>query len=180
MTHQMNRRAMLKGSATALVAAPVSMAAGSSGASAKVVSGQDGFAYEVTRTDAEWRAILDADTYAVLRQGATEEPKTNPNWNEARAGSYACRGCDLPLYESAWKVEVDKGWAFFRHSVPNAVLTDIDWPQEAGMNPDYGRMTVVEVHCRRCGSHLGHIVRIDAQVLHCINGTSLSFAPRAV
>jgi len=176
MTHHIHRRAMLKGSAVAVATAPVALAAMTGGAAAEVVSGRDGFDYEVTRTDAEWRAHLGEDAFAVLRKGSTEEPRSSPLWNETRDGSYACRGCELPLYQSAWKVEVDKGWAFFRHSVPNAVLTDIDWPREAGMNPDLGRLTVIEVHCRRCGSHLGHIVRIDSQVLHCINGTSLSFS----
>lgn len=177
MSDQINRRALLKGTAMAVAAAPAAVT-GAGRAEAKVISGRDGFAYEVTRTDAEWRTHLGEDAFGVLRRGDTEEPRSSPLWNEMRAGSYACRGCDLPLYESSWKVEVDKGWAFFRHSAPNSVLTDIDWPQEAGMNPDLGRLTVIEVHCRRCGSHLGHIVRIDMQVLHCINGTSLSFTPR--
>jgi peptide-methionine (R)-S-oxide reductase len=175
MTRQINRRAMLKGSALAITAAPLAGAA-----DAAVPAGRDDFAYEVRRSDADWRARLGDADYRVLRMGGTEEPKSSPLWNETRAGNYDCKGCGLPLYDAVWKVDVDKGWAFFRQSVPNALLMNIDWPADAAENLDLGRLTVIEVHCRRCGGHMGHIVRVDMQVLHCINGASLSFTPEPV
>lgn len=139
----------------------------------------DGFSYEVTRTEEEWRAMLSDADYKILRGGSTELPETSPLWQETANGSYACKGCDLHTYDAAWKVILDKGWAFFHHSVPNSVLTDID-----GLVPEYGSDmnndgpgAMMEAHCRRCGSHLGHIVIADGMLLHCINGSSLNFTP---
>lgn len=135
----------------------------------------DGFAYEIARTDAEWRAMLSPEEYKILRAGDTELPKTSPLWNEERDGTYLCKGCDLPVYRSNWKVPLDKGWVFFAHGEENAVLMGIDGPQQAyGMNPN-GFGNLIEAHCRRCGSHLGHILYVDGQVVHCINGTALTF-----
>ena len=138
---------------------------------------RDTFVYEITRSDAEWREMLSEDEYVILRKGSTELPRTSPLWEETRAGFYNCKGCDLTVYEGRWKVVLDKGWAFFKHSEPNTVLTDIDGPVE-----EYGAMAdgpgaFLEVHCRRCGSHLGHILLVEGQVLHCINGTALEFEP---
>ena len=134
-----------------------------------------GFSYEVTRTDAEWRDMLSDESYHVLRMGATELPKSSPLWNEARAGMYHCKGCDLEAFDAAWKVPLDKGWVFFTHSQTNAVLTGIDGPV-----PEYGNTmstedAFFEVHCRRCGSHLGHLLTVERQQVHCINGASLTF-----
>ncbi len=174
MTHTINRRGLLKGTALTLAASPfVGMA------KADVVPGQDDFDYEVTRTEDEWRAMLDDNEYAVLRMGDTEEPKSSPLWNEMSAGNYYCKGCDLHVYESPWKVEVDKGWAFFRQSVPNSMLMNIDWPADAGQDPAFARLTMIEAHCRRCGSHLGHILTVENQTLHCINGAALTFTPES-
>lgn len=179
MTDRIDRRALLQGSALALAAAPLAATLPRS-AVANVVAGRDDFVYEVTMSDADWLARLGPEAFEVLRGGGTEEPKSSPLWNETRDGSYACRGCDLPLYEGAWKVEVDKGWAFYRQSVANALLMNIDWPADSAMNPEFGRLTMIEVHCRRCGSHAGHIVRVENEVLHCINGSALSFTPQDV
>lgn len=134
----------------------------------------DTFPYEIVRTDEEWRAMLTKPEYVILRKGSTELPKTSPLWNNTTPGQYDCRGCDLPLYQGNWKVDLDKGWAFFSHSEPNSVMTSIDGPVL-----EYGAMAqgpgaMLEVHCRRCGSHLGHIVYTGVLV-HCINGTSLKF-----
>ncbi|MEO0991903.1 MAG: peptide-methionine (R)-S-oxide reductase [Pseudomonadota bacterium] len=141
------------------------------------VAGSGNFTYEVDRTDEEWRALLTDEEYRVMRDGGTEKPKSSPFWNSTEAGMYSCKGCDLPLYDSFWKVELDKGWVFFIHSEENAVLTGIDG------TPDLNRgilgkfATFVEVHCRRCGSHLGHILNVDSFQVHCINGASLKFTP---
>ncbi|MGS4945103.1 peptide-methionine (R)-S-oxide reductase [Meridianimarinicoccus sp. RP-17] len=136
-----------------------------------------GFAFEITRTDDEWRAMLTQDEFRILRRGGTELPGSSELWTETRPGDYCCKGCDLLLYRGAWREPVDKGWVFFRHSEENAVLTGIDGPvAEYGMDP-YTDLTMIEAHCRRCGSHLGHILLVDGIVLHCINGTSLAFTP---
>lgn len=135
------------------------------------------FTYEVTRSDAEWSEMLSDAEYHILRQGATELPKSSPLWDEARAGMYHCKGCDLEAFDAAWKVPLNKGWVFFTHSETNAVLTAIDGPV-----PQYGNSMTsgdvfFEVHCRRCGSHLGHLLTVERQQVHCINGAALNFIP---
>ncbi len=140
----------------------------------------DGFEYEVIRTDAEWRAILSPPEHAVLRKRSTELPKSNPLWNNTADGIYCCRGCDLTIYDSIWKVELDKGWAFFAQSRENAVLMGIDGQPPDGMADPEGPGAMIEARCRRCGSHLGHILTVEGTTLHCINGTSLQFRPAVV
>ncbi|MEO1681440.1 MAG: peptide-methionine (R)-S-oxide reductase [Pseudomonadota bacterium] len=137
----------------------------------------DEFTYEINRTDEEWRAMLSDAEHKILREGDTELPRTSDLWNEEREGTYRCKGCGLLTYTSNWKVPLDKGWVFFAHAEPNSVLMDIDGPQQAyGMNPN-GIANLIEVHCRRCGSHLGHILKVDGLVVHCINGQALTFEP---
>ena len=82
----------------------------------------------------------------------------------------------MPLYQSGWKEILSIGWVFFRHSEPNAVLTGLDWPDGAEETPG-STLAQMEAHCRRCGSHLGHIVFAENKLLHCINGTALKFVP---
>lgn len=153
------------------------LALGTGGSAARAATGTgDSFRYEVTRSEEEWRARLDAAEYKILRDGDTELPFTSPLWEETRAGRYACKGCDLPVYNASWKAPLDKGWVFFAHGEPDALLMGIDGPQRAyGMGENFPNL--IEVHCRRCGSHMGHILKVDGEVLHCINGTALSFAP---
>jgi len=174
MTHATpSRRQFLSGTATGAAALALGPAAASAEGNADTE-----FTYEVTRSEEEWKAMLSEKEYRILRKGSTELPKSSDLWNETRNGLFCCRGCSLSLYEARNKVELDKGWAFFQHSVPNSVLTGIDGPQQ-----EYGQMaddliTLIEAHCRRCGSHLGHILKVERQVLHCINGTSLEFVPK--
>jgi len=123
-----------------------------------------GFRYEVQRTEAEWRARLSEDEYTILREGGTEPRNSSPLAAETRNGTYACKGCDLPIYSSSQKIILPQGWVFFHHSYENAVLTGIDNGQ-------------IEAHCRRCGSHLGHILYVQSKIVHCINGSALSFTP---
>ena len=134
------------------------------------------FAYEVTRTEAEWRALLPDLEYEILRNGATEWAKTSDLWDDYRDGTFHCKGCDLHLYSSEHRVPLDKGWVFFSHSEPVAVMTDID-PRANYSMEDGATMSLIEVHCRRCGSHLGHILQVDGQVVHCINGLALELRP---
>ena len=139
----------------------------------------DVFAYEVTRTDAEWKAMLTDEQFRVMREGDTELPANGPLWKDYSAGEFYCRGCDLHVYSSEWRVEIDKGWIFFSHSQPDAVLMSIDHGTEEGMD-EGNTMAAIETHCRRCGSHLGHIVAIDDQIVHCINAASLLRDPPVV
>lgn len=136
--------------------------------------------FEVVRSPEEWREILTTNEYFILREGLTERPKTSPLWKETAEGTYHCKGCELPAYSSNQKLVLDKGWVFFYHSEPDAVLMSID----GNIPAEYGAMgansaAVVEVHCRRCASHLGHFLIINNTMTHCINGTALSFKPAA-
>jgi peptide-methionine (R)-S-oxide reductase len=137
------------------------------------------FRFEIERTDAEWRAMLSPQKYEVLREGGTEFPTSSPFWDDYSPGAFACRGCDLPLYASEHRAEIEMGFVFFDHSRPNAMLTDLDYSDAYGMGSD-GKSALMEVHCRRCGSHLGHIVVVQGALVHCINGTSLTFEPATV
>lgn len=139
------------------------------------------FPYEIQRTREEWRAHLDNDEnlYGVMRLARTEKPRTTDLWKEAHDGEYHCRGCGLPIYEGRWFQKLNKGWVFFHHAKPNTVLFALDGPV-----PQYGQQGMAldednalsEVHCRRCGSHLGHHLKVSGMFLHCINGTALTLA----
>ena len=167
-----NFLASTTGAATAVALGGTSQAAANQNPS-------DAIAYEITYSDEEWREMLSAQEYAILRDGKTEKPKSSPLWEETAEGFYHCRGCDLCSYDGRWKTILDKGWVFFFHSEPDAVLTSIE-----GAVPEYGDMvssqfSVTELHCRRCGSHLGHYVYIAGRMTHCINGAALTFKPTA-
>ena len=103
-------------------------------------------AFEVTRSAAEWRRLLGADAYAVLREEATEKPGSSPLLTEKRAGLYHCKGCDLPVYSSEHKYDSGTGWPSFWQALPDAVRTKED-------NSFFATRT--EVHCRRCGGPFG-------------------------
>lgn len=125
--------------------------------------------FEVTRTDAEWRAMLTDIQYRVMREEGTERAFTSPLDKNYAAGTYICRGCQLPLYSSEAKYDSGTGWPSFYQALPDAVRT----------KPDRKLFTIrTEVHCRRCGSHLGHIFDDGPQPTgkrHCLNGVSLIF-----
>lgn len=125
--------------------------------------------FEVTKTDAEWRKLLSPLQYAVLREEDTERAFTSPLNDEHRAGTFSCAGCDLPLYSSKAKYDSGTGWPSFWEPLPNAVATKADW----GL---LGRRT--EVHCRRCGGHLGHVFNDGPQPTgkrYCMNGVAMVF-----
>lgn len=132
------------------------------------VSASEG-AFEVSRTDAEWRAMLTDTEYAVMRQEDTERSGSSPLDRNYAEGIYICRGCDLPLYSSKAKFDSGTGWPSFFQSLPNAIATKEDRSLFS---------TRTEVHCRRCGSHLGHIFDDGPPPTgkrHCLNGVSLKF-----
>jgi peptide-methionine (R)-S-oxide reductase len=165
------RRRLLVTAASTGAALSAGLARAEGGVSQLVASP---FRYEVERSETEWRELLADDEYAILRAGETEWPTTSPLWNDYTAGDFGCRGCGLYLYSSTDRATIEKGWVFFFHSQPDAVLTDIDRgnPYTMATDPEHA---LIEVHCRRCASHLGHILVVEGQLVHCINGTSLSF-----
>ena len=127
--------------------------------------------YEVTRSDEEWRKLLTPAQYNVLRQEGTERPFTSALLNEHRPGTFSCTGCDLPLYSSKTKFESGTGWPSFNDPVAGSTENTVD--------KSYG-MVRTEVHCSRCGSHLGHVFDDGPPPTHlryCINGVAMNFAP---
>ncbi|WP_028601012.1 peptide-methionine (R)-S-oxide reductase MsrB [Ottowia thiooxydans] len=129
-------------------------------------------AFEVTYTDAQWRARLSPQQYAVLRKEGTERPGTSPLNSEKRTGTFACAGCALPLFSSTTKFESNTGWPSFWKPLDNAVKTRSD--RTLGM-------VRVEAHCRRCGGHLGHVFDDGPPptgLRYCMNGLSLTFTPK--
>ena len=131
----------------------------------------DGERFEISRSEAEWRAMLSDLEYQVMREEATERAYTSPLNDEKRDGTFLCKGCDLPLYASETKFDSGTGWPSFYEALPDAIGTKSDRSFF---------MTRTECHCRRCGSHLGHIFDDGPPPTgkrHCINGVSLSFRP---
>ncbi|MFT3816837.1 MAG: peptide-methionine (R)-S-oxide reductase MsrB [Rubrivivax sp.] len=129
--------------------------------------------FEVSYTDAQWRARLTPQQYAVLRMEGTEPAGTSPLNHEHRAGSFACAGCALPLFSSKTKFDSGTGWPSFWAPLDKAVATHSD--------RRYG-MLRTEVHCRRCGGHLGHVFDDGPRptgLRYCINGLALAFVPQA-
>ena len=127
--------------------------------------------FAVTRTEARWRMLLTDAEYEVLREMGTEKPYSSPLNAEDRAGTYLCKGCALPVYASDTKFESGTGWPSFTEALPDAVGTKAD---------DTLFATRTEVHCRRCGSHLGHIFDDGPPPTgkrHCLNGLALQFLP---
>jgi peptide-methionine (R)-S-oxide reductase len=130
--------------------------------------------YEICRSDAEWRERLTENQYLVLREEETERPYTSPLNDETRAGTYHCQGCELAVYSADAKYDSKTGWPSFFESLPDAVRTKDD--------RRFIFQVRTEVHCRRCGSHLGHIFDDGPKPTgerHCLNGLSLRFAPTA-
>ena len=116
----MNRRNFLYGSAAALAALGGTATLLGMGSSNQALAET----FEVTKTEAEWRALLDDKQFAVLRQEDTEYPGSSPLLHEKRKGNFTCAGCDLPLYSSETKFESGTGWPSFWDALPNAVGTE--------------------------------------------------------
>lgn len=125
--------------------------------------------YEFTLTDAQWRQRLSPAAYQTLRHEATERPFTSALNKEKRKGVFACAGCALPLFASATKYDSGTGWPSFWKPLANAVGEKTDtllgFPR-------------TEVHCRRCGGHLGHVFDdgpAPTGKRYCMNGVAMRF-----
>lgn len=132
---------------------------------------QPAYAFPVKRSDAEWRALLTPEQYAVMRGHATERPGSCALLREKRAGRFRCVGCGTSLFESHGKFESGTGWPSFTEPVEGSVATTTD--------RSHG-MVRTEVHCATCGSHLGHVFDDGPPpsfMRYCINGVALAFEP---
>jgi peptide-methionine (R)-S-oxide reductase len=123
-------------------------------------------------TDADWRKRLSPQAYDVLRKHGTERAGSSPLNHEKRKGTFACAGCDLPLFASDTKFESGTGWPSFYQPLPNAIGTTTDRSFF---------MTRTEVHCSRCEGHLGHVFDDGPPptgLRYCMNGLSVKFEPQ--
>ena len=127
--------------------------------------------FAVNHSPAEWRQMLGAQRYAVLREAATERPFSSPLLNEHRKGVFVCAACALPLFSSASKFESGTGWPSFWKPLPRAIVTRSDHKL---------LMERTEVLCVRCGGHLGHVFDDGPKptgLRYCMNGLALNFRP---
>jgi peptide-methionine (R)-S-oxide reductase len=125
--------------------------------------------FPIEKSDEEWRKQLDPQQYSVLRKHSTERAFTSPLNNEKRQGSFVCAGCGTPLFDSATKFESGTGWPSFWQPLPDGVGTTTDRSFF---------MTRTEVHCAKCGGHLGHVFPDGPQPTgerYCMNGAAMKF-----
>jgi peptide-methionine (R)-S-oxide reductase len=129
--------------------------------------------FEITKTDEEWKKLLTPEQFYVLRKHGTERAFSSPLDKIYQPGVYHCAGCDLPLFSSETKYDSGTGWPSFWQPLENAI----------GTSDDRGFfMTRTEVHCRRCGGHLGHVFEDGPKptgLRYCMNGVALKFVPKA-
>ena len=129
--------------------------------------------FEVVKTDEEWRKILKPEQYQVLRRHATERPGSCALLQEKRAGTFACAACGQLLFVADRKFESGTGWPSFFAPIEGAIGESVD---------DTYFMRRTEVHCSRCGGHLGHVFPDGPPptgLRYCINGVALNFLPKA-
>ena len=165
MDMTMNRRALLGGGAAGLVGA-ITLLGG-----ARMASASEG-KFPIMLSEAEWRKRLTPKQFAVLRKEDTEPAGSSPLNREKRKGTYACAGCGLPVFSSATKYDSGTGWPSFWKPLPNAIGTRED--------TKLAFFTRTEVHCRRCGGHLGHVFDDGPKptgLRYCLNGLALKFRP---
>ena len=128
--------------------------------------------FPVSKSDEEWRRTLTPDQYAVLRKHGTERAGTSPLNAEKRQGTFVCAGCGQPLFSSETKYESGTGWPSFYQPLAGAIGTKSDRSLF---------MTRTEVHCSRCGGHLGHVFPDGPRPTgerYCMNGVAMKFVPK--
>jgi peptide-methionine (R)-S-oxide reductase len=131
-------------------------------------------AWKVSKTEAQWRKILTRDQYFILREAGTERAFSHPLNKERRKGTFTCAGCSNALYTSAHKYDSGTGWPSFWQPIANAIGTSIDRSLFS---------VRTEVHCRRCGGHLGHVFEDGPRptgLRYCMNGVAMTFKPSKV
>jgi peptide-methionine (R)-S-oxide reductase len=141
------------------------------GVSARAAS-PSGKTFEITKTEDEWKKLLSADQFYVLRKHGTERAFTSPLDKLTTAGTFHCAGCDLPLYSSDTKYDSGTGWPSFWKPLDNAIGTSVDRSYFT---------TRTEVHCRRCGGHLGHVFDDGPKptgLRYCMNGVAMKFVAK--
>jgi peptide-methionine (R)-S-oxide reductase len=127
--------------------------------------------FEISKTEAEWRKILTPKQFEVLRQQGTEWAGSSPLDHQYGKGTYRCAGCNLPLFTSKAKFNSGTGWPSFYAPIEGAVGTSVD---------NHFTILRTEVHCRRCGGHLGHVFSDGPPPTgkrYCMNGVALKFIP---
>lgn len=128
--------------------------------------------FEVSMSDSAWKKKLTPAQYFILRQEGTERPYSSKLNDEKRAGTFLCAGCRLPLFSSETKYDSGTGWPSFWAPLKNAVGTSTDY--KIGIPR-------TEVHCRRCGGHLGHVFDDGPKPTgkrYCMNGAAMLFRPK--
>ncbi len=127
--------------------------------------------FEINKTENEWKELLTPEQFSVLRKHGTERAGTSILDKEYGKGKFVCAGCDLPLFVSETKFNSGTGWPSFNDPMPNAIATSVDKSLFS---------TRTEVHCRRCGGHLGHVFEDGPKptgLRYCMNGISMKFIP---
>jgi peptide-methionine (R)-S-oxide reductase len=127
--------------------------------------------FPVTKSDAQWKAQLGPAAYDVLRHEGTERPFSSPLNDEHRAGTFACKGCAQPAFSSRTKFESGTGWPSFYAPLLHA----IGYHRDSTLG-----MVRTEVHCSRCGGHLGHVFDDGPKPTgkrYCMNGVAMTFRP---
>jgi peptide-methionine (R)-S-oxide reductase len=134
---------------------------------------QDKKTYKVSKTNKEWKTLLTASQYNILREAGTERQNSSPLNKNYKKGLYICAACKTPLYKSEHKYDSHSGWPAFDRAIKKNVELDVDY------KIGYAR---TELKCNTCGGHLGHSFndgpRKTTGKRHCINGAALEFIPK--